>query len=278
MTSRNTNPRRVEGSPAPPNRGRSRWLIAKYRPVSLFSLRMTHATSKGGKTLVVPTPYAEKMALIDATFRAFPSQDPSRKAREIFDLVKWREVQFRPPRDCIVQNTFIKVLDHEREGESPFKQTIAYREFVFFPDSPGDSLSIALAAGGLSETEEADLVVLFAHVNNLGKRGSFWQFQEISRQEGDLPIGFTVPITEPEWRGLTSYGLVQSLDDFGPALCAADDGFDRVSTYGEGTIKLQEHRILVPTAIPYRRRSAARGFTWYERIEQHGTRFRGPQL
>jgi hypothetical protein len=61
--------------------------------------------------------------------------------------------------------------------------------------------------------------------------------------------------------------MVQELDDFGPPLCLADDGFDRVSTYGSGTIKLGEHRILVPTAIPYRRRSAARSFTWYERID-----------
>jgi hypothetical protein len=105
------------------------------------------------------------------------------------------------------------------------------------------------------------------HINSIGKRGSFWQFQETSRCEGELPVGFTVPVAEPLWRGVPHYGMVQELDDFGPPLCLADDGFDRVSTYGSGTIKLGEHRILVPTAIPYRRRSAARSFTWYERID-----------
>lgn len=257
----------LEGPSGPPDRGQSRWLVASYRPVSLFSLRMTHATSKGGKTLVVPTPYAVKMALIDASFRAFAAHDANRKAREIFELVKWREVRVKPPKLCIVQNTFIKILDHERDGDLPFKQTIAYREFVFFPDTPNDSLSIALAIGGMSEDGEKELAILFAHINSLGKRGSFWQFKEASRQEGELPVGFTVPVAEPVWRGITSYGMIQALDDFGVALCIAEDGFERVSTYGTETIKLQEHRILVPTAIPYRRKSAARSFTWYERID-----------
>ncbi len=272
-----------EGLSGPQDRGKGRWLIASYRPVSLFSLRMTHATSKGGKTLVVPTPYAVKMALVDASFRAFSTQDANRKAREIFDLVKWREVRVRPPKHCVVQNTFIKILDQkredkegkdkerkgdrERESDLPFKQTIAYREFVFFPDAPNDSLSIALAIGGMSEGDEIEMAILFAHINSLGKRGSFWQFEKASHQEGELPIGFTVPVAEPVWRGISSYGIIQALDDFGVGLCTANDGFERVSTYGSGTIKLQEHRILVPTAIPYRRKSAARNFTWYERTD-----------
>jgi len=249
------------------DRGKGRWLIASYRPVTLFSLRMTYATSKGGKTLVVPTPYAVKMALMDACFRAFAADVAPRKAVEIFNIVKWREVRVRPPKHCVVQNTFVKILDHEREGDLPFKQTIAYREFAFFPDLPGDGLLVAVAAGGLKDCEEPDLSRLFAHINSLGKRGSFWQFQEVKGHEGELPVGFTFPVSEPVWRGVTSYGMIQALDDFGSALCTAGDGFDRVSTYGTGTIKLEEHRVLVPTAIPYRRRSAARGFTWYERVD-----------
>lgn len=258
---------RAGGAPNSRELRKSRWLIARYRPVSLFSLRSTYATSKGGKTLVVPTPYAHKMALIDAAFRAFPSESANRKAREVFDIVKWREVRMKPPRHCIVQNTFVKVLDYNRDGPFPFKSTIAYREFAFFADDPADSMWVALAAGGLTAFEESNLSLLFAHINGFGKRGSFWQFQGVSQQEGDLPPGFTVPMGESVWRDVTSYGMVQMLDDFGPLLCQATDGFDRVSTYGAGTMKLKEHRILVPTAIPYRRRSAARNFTWYERID-----------
>ena len=42
-------------------------------------------------------------------------------------------------------------------------------------------------------------------------------------------------------------------------------GFDRISTYGSGSMTLGKHRILDLTAIPYRRRSAGRRFTWYQR-------------
>jgi hypothetical protein len=44
------------------------WIIAHYLPVSFFSLKPAVATSSGGKTLLVPTPYALKMAFIKAHF------------------------------------------------------------------------------------------------------------------------------------------------------------------------------------------------------------------
>src|SRR5260370_1106544 len=82
-----------------------RWLIAAYWPVSLFSLRMTHATSKGGKTLVGPTPYAVKMAILDACFRAYEGTKADEGARTVFEWIKGRAVRFRPPKHCIVNNT-----------------------------------------------------------------------------------------------------------------------------------------------------------------------------
>src|SRR2546423_15694515 len=95
----------------------TKWLIARYAPVSLFTLRSTYATSKGGKTLLVPTPYAVKMALIDACFRAFPAQDAEAAARNMFNLVKAEPVRIKPPEECIVQNTFLRVLQPARDAE-----------------------------------------------------------------------------------------------------------------------------------------------------------------
>ena len=45
-------------------------MVAKYLPTALFSLKTSQATSSVGRTLVVPTMYAIKMALVDAGFRA----------------------------------------------------------------------------------------------------------------------------------------------------------------------------------------------------------------
>jgi hypothetical protein len=246
------------------DRGGGRWLVAAYRPVSLFSLRMTHATSKGGKTLVVPTPYAVKMALLDACFRRFPPSEAADRARDVFEWLKRRRIRVRPPKHCVVNNTFMKVLDWSREPVSgPFKSTIVYREFAFFQ---GDDMLVALEASGLNDEERSILEQLFAHINSLGKRGGFWQFAGSEILNATPPFGFTVPRPEATLEQVASYAMTQALDDFGEGLCAAADGFDRVSTYGSGKVRLGEHRILTATAIPYRRRSSSRHFTWYQRV------------
>lgn len=243
-----------------PDPASPRWLLASYDPVSLFSLRMTHATSKGGKTLVVPTPYAVRMALIDACFRCYPAGDAPQRARVTFELIKRRRISVRPPEDCVVQNTFIKVLDQSRDPSGgPFRNTIVYREFVFYRGR----MEVAIWGAGLNSNDEADLARLFAHINGFGKRGGFWQYRDATMLDGELPCGFTVPRHEAGFAQASSYGLTHALDDFGEELCAAKDGFDRISTYGMGSVRLGEHRVLVPTAIPYRRHSAGRNFTWY---------------
>ncbi len=238
------------------------WLVAAFSPVTMFSLRMTHATSKGGKTLVVPTPYSIKMALLDVCFRRFPQGDALSMARNVFDWIKASPVRVRPPKHCVVNNTFVKILDWNRDGVDPFRQTIAYRELAFFG---GDDLLIAISAEDLREDQRQTLVELFAHINSLGKRGGFVQFNGAELCHGDLPDGFTAMRSELSTKQIMTYMLTQALDDFGPALCAAKDGFDRVSTYGSGTIKLGEHRLLKATAIPYAPKSSSRHFSWYVR-------------
>lgn len=247
----------------PEQRGQGRWLVVRYLPVSLFSLRLSYSTSKGGKTLLVPTPYVVKMALLDACFRRYGPKDALGRAREVFDLIKWREVRVRPPNHCVVQNTFMRVLDQSRDqDQGPFRRTIAYREFAFYHGE----LLVALAASGLTDTEQSLLVELFAHINSLGKRGSFWQYLGTEVREGPLPHGFTAKPGDKTSQQTTSHGTAQMLDDFGEALCSDKDGFDRVSTYGAGTVKIGEHRVLLLTEVPYLRRSASRGFTWYQRV------------
>src|SRR5579883_591534 len=200
----------------PVDRGRGRWLRARYSPVTLFSLRMTHATSKGGKTLVVPTPYAIKMALIEASFRYWSGDEAEVRAREVFDWIKWREIRILPPTQCVVQNTFLKILDHERDDPThPFKSTIAYREFVYHHGH----LEIAIAAAGLTEDQLVTFSRLFACINTLGKRGSFWQFHQVEMHDGELPSAFILDRTKVSPERLPSYLMTQALDDFGDALC-----------------------------------------------------------
>ncbi|MFZ5646392.1 MAG: hypothetical protein ACOY30_02110, partial [Bacillota bacterium] len=120
----------------------AKWLILEYQPTTLFSLRMTHATSSGGKTLLVPTPYAFKVAMVDAAIRA----ESINLGRQVFEWIKDKAVLFSPPERAVVTNTFVKILrkteiknldkDPEKAemqrsflASNPFQSTIAYREY-----------------------------------------------------------------------------------------------------------------------------------------------------
>lgn len=280
--------KRTSKTPATPNvvQGGSKWLAVHYAPVSLFSLRSTLSTSKGGKTLVIPTPYSIKLALIDACFRFSSADEKDGVARALFDSVKAKKIRIRPPQHCVVQNTFVKIRQAERAlskknlaGDANdedvddsvdtekgsvrgmYTSTIAYREMVYY----SGEMTIAIEAGELSP-EACELIKLAAvHVNHFGKRGSFFQYQHTEEWEA-LPLGFTIadrdtPIEIPR----DTYGMSQFLDDFGPELVKAKDGFERISTYHHKAITMGKHRILVQTLVPYRQAQATRNFTRYER-------------
>lgn len=245
---------------------KSRWLILSYLPVSLFSLRMTHATNKGGKTLLVPTPYAFKMTLIDACFRVFGENEAESKARQVFDFIKSCEIRFNPPDTCIVQNTFIKIRQEERDAPKGFYvPTIAYREFCFYY---GGELKVAVEITGLNDDQIDILQKLGEHINCIGKRGSFWQYKDSTILDGELPKEYTHPYIENnESRGADHSYWTQYLDDFGKALFTAKDGFDRINTYGSGKITLGEHRVLVKSIIPYTFVKSSKHFTIYKKTE-----------
>lgn len=252
--------RAADAAPSSGSSFDSQWLWLRYTPVSLFSLRSTYSTNKGGKTLLLPTPYSIKMALIDATFRMSSAATGDQPARNLFDAIKWRLIRIRPPTECVVQNTFVKIRQAERGAESgQYVPTIAYRELVYFS---GD-LEIAIEAGEWSEDVIDSVRGAAMHVNYFGKRGSFVQFQsaEVVRS---LPDGFTLPdgAVVSEFP-INVYGVTQFLDDFGPELCTDNEGFERISTFHDKDIELDKHRVLVSTLIPYRRVKATRSFTRY---------------
>ena len=239
------------------------WLTVTYRPTSLFSLRMTHATSKGGKTLLVPTPYAFKVALIDACFRMFATSEAPGRARQVFDLVKGRAVRFRPPRYCVVQNTFIKIKQEERGSpKGIYASTIAYREYVHYEGL----LEVAVSVAGIEDEQVQTIAALATRINYLGKRGSFLQFIGFEVRHDPLPRGFTCPESEADLVN-GGYGATHYLDEFGQALVDDTDGFERVNSYGSKPSALGKYRVLVPTMLPYRYRTSSRHFTCFELID-----------
>ncbi|MDI6908118.1 MAG: hypothetical protein QMC81_11620 [Thermoanaerobacterales bacterium] len=239
------------------------WLILRYLPTAMFSVRMTYATNKGGKTLLVPTPYAVKLALVDACFRAFGANKAEARAKQVYELIKGRPVRIGPPRHCVVQNTFIKIKQEERGApRGIYAPTIAYREFCYYDGE----LRVALGAGGMSDQDVRDLTEIAARVNYFGKRGSFMQFMGAKFHHGELPRGFTCPESEADIVN-GGYRSMHHLDDFGQALIQDPHGFDRINSYGTKPSSLGSYRVLVPTMLPYRYMSSGKHFTHYQLVE-----------
>src|SRR5260370_8091406 len=91
------------------------WTVARYLPVAPFSLKPAAATSSGGKTLLAPTPYAIKMALLDAAIRTRGIEEGERLLPFLRDL----SIAVALPDDLLVIKGFTKIqppLNHKTDN------------------------------------------------------------------------------------------------------------------------------------------------------------------
>ncbi|MGB1288831.1 MAG: hypothetical protein ACPG7F_20025, partial [Aggregatilineales bacterium] len=230
------------------------WMIAMYRATSLFSLKPATATASGGRTLLVPTPYAIKMALLDVMCRLI-GQAAAGAAWD--DWLGQVDIALRPAQAVVVNNTFIRILRPPKKAKpgQPFQRTIAYREYA---QLAGD-FGIALL---LSDDAPDDVVALaqraFVHVNYLGKRGGFVQLQAVPQQMPALPDDF-LQIGDTLKDGFALDAVLTQLDDTGEKAT-----FEVVNIYNRSKrITSGKHRVLHHVALPYERVKSSRGYTHY---------------
>lgn len=227
------------------------WLLADFKSTAPFSLRASMTTSSGGKTNLVPSMYAVKLALVDAAFRA--GEDGER----VFSMIRGLRIRFRPPEWAVVNNSFIKILREPKNKKAgpAFISSVTYREFVFYA---GD-LTVALETRSLVQEDCALLHRLLWHIHYLGKRGGFLQIISV-RTAGALDSGFTFVPGDAE-RETGDRMIIQYLDDIGPGAT-----FAAVNTFSVEKARLNRDRILVPVGLPYTQVASSRGYTLYRRI------------
>ncbi|MDI3462621.1 MAG: hypothetical protein OJF50_001442 [Nitrospira sp.] len=232
--------------------GPGRWLIAEYQPTALFSLKLSLATSSVGKTLVVPTPYSIKMAFVDAGFRAGLSDAD---CRDLLRSLVGVEIRIAPPRAACITHTFLKVRQEPKTPDPlrPYIDSIAYRELAHHQGNWRWAFDLA----GGDETLATRLVNIAAHVNYVGKRGSFVQFLGISRST-ELGPEFTQPIQNQESWQPPSRMHILPLDDFGPK---AD--METLSSFTSKRPIRDKHRRFVRTIIPIGLVNTGPGFSEY---------------
>lgn len=224
------------------------WLCCDYRPTTLFSLKTSLATSSGGKSNLVPTMYAVKLALVGAALES-GDDGPS-----VFEMIRRVPIRFRPPRRVVVSNTLVRVLREARSGEGVYGRTVGFREYCYFS---GD-LRVAFELDSAPSGTEGMLHRLLPLVSYLGKRGSFVQY--VGRELLDeLGAGFGY-VAGDRIPGVPGSGVLQYLDDVGPGATYA-----AINTYDESAARLGRDRVLVPVLLPYRQEGSSRGYTSYVR-------------
>ncbi len=239
----------IAGVPGP-----GRWLMAEFTATALFSLKISSATSSVGKTLVIPTPYSIKMALVDGAFRAGLSDI---ECAELLHALAEMEVRIAPSAEAVVTHTFVKVRQESRDGDPtrPYTPTIAYREVAHL----GRSCIWAFDLAAADDATIVRLPELLPHISYIGKRGSFVRFVRLYRSSTVGPE-YTQPVTRAGSWSPPSRGHIVPLDDFG-----ADADLETLSSFTKARPKKDRHRRFIETIVPIGIVNTGPGFTHYSR-------------
>jgi hypothetical protein len=236
------------------------WLIAEYKPVTLFSFRSGLATSSGAKTLFLPPPFAIRTALLDAAIRT----EGLGEGPEAFAWIKGLSIAVRPPERVVVTNLFAKILKPTRKEETDeaMDRTIAFREYAYLDGT----FELAFE---VTEERAEQLQTLLVQVNYFGKRGSFFQLLRRPEPVDTLPKGFVamdgVYLQGAHVRGQIAAfapGIIQAMDDWGETLT-----FAKVNIYTEEKIVVGQDRVRKSVILPYRLVRSSKGFSYYERLD-----------
>lgn len=231
------------------------WLIAEYEAVTLFSLKLSTATSSGGKTLLVPTPYALKMALLDSACRTLGV----RQAESLWEEIRDLHVAIRPAPKVVVTNLFQRILkpfkNPPKEGTpdsfGPFQRTIGYREYAQLVGSMAVALEV-------SEASKETFVNLLLNINYFGKRGGFMQLVKTPQIVEELSSQFVDATLQQI--SFSIFGTLQVLDD-----CAPELTFERANIYSGKKLK-DGDRIRRNVILPYRMTRSSKSFSLYEYV------------
>jgi hypothetical protein len=236
------------------------WLVVRYQPTTLFSLRYSLATTTGAKSLLVPSPYTIKMALVVAAIR----WQGVEFAKEVFPILRdLSPIRIRPSEHAIVNRCFLKYqkLREDKTAKSKrgedyeppvgFQSTVGFHEYVHLQGE----LSIALPV--LDEVQSRHLLQLAVRVNYFGKRGSFVQYAGFEHIQ-DLPQFFSVSLSAAAEQS----GILQPLDDMAPTLT-----FDQVDVTSDIRM-VSGDRPSSPVLLPYRVNKTASTYAAYILLEE----------
>lgn len=230
-----------------------------YRPTTLFSLKSSSATNSGAKSLLLPSPYAIKMAVLNQAITVGNElENLSTKKSKEFGYVRDAKIEYYIPDNShfCVNNSFVKILKQKEdkrskkqreEGvqfESGFFETVSFREYIY--------LSKYLEIVFDVENEEAKLFLkkYLNKINYFGKKGCFFQFINYSDTPNHANVKeFDVENFVP--------GIIEEYDDFYPK-----STFEEVNNYSNKRAK----RLSIIMSLPLKNIGSSKSYTYYKSI------------
>jgi CRISPR-associated protein Cas5 subtype I-A len=216
---------------------------AIFQPTTLFSLKESNSTNKGAKSLLLPSPYSIKMAILNQaiTIGGDLTKLETKKSKE-FEKIRDAKISFFIPKNTnfCVNNSFVKIQEPVREG-SGFKPTISFREYVYISDN------IEIIFEVESEDAKIYLQKYLYKINYFGKRGCFFQFVDFNETPSESNVKpFDVR------NGVV--GVLQSYDDFDEK-----STFDDVNSFSKSIPKRKKQILVLPLSIE----SSSKNFTLF---------------
>ena len=259
------------------------WWTTTYEPVSLISLKVATATSTGGTSLLLPTPFAFKMAILNVVIQTEGVQ----RGKQLWPVIRDGRMAILGPAQIAVNNTFTKILKLSRDKPSPdpdtgilevMSRTIGFREYVQWQGEiriafePGGEDDIDWTQRGThrqqqqfqfepGDNEGINWAQVTTQIHYLGKRGGFIQATGEFQVTEELPVKFTLLNDEQHNERFPLDGTLQVMDDCGNKL-----SFEEIDIYSNKNIRLGIGRIRRSVILPYRLARSSRGYTLYERF------------
>lgn len=242
----------------------NRWLTVSYKPVSLFSLKRSDATSMAARSNLVPTPYAIKMALLKRLIEAEGAEhcsDFDRWIERQFTWIKPLEIYILPPEHLVVNRNGYKLRYYDQIADkeyrkannkeappiSPMQGGFVFREWVHLDGE------LKICCGSADRPVNLEILEsLFAQINYFGKRSCFFQY---------LPKDSEKTAEKPQEFQASQTFTFQPMDDVGEKTT-----FSKINPYSTETAKLDKDRVIKPGFLPLRLVASSARYDFYERL------------
>lgn len=225
---------------------------AIFQPTTLFSLKESNSTNSGAKSVLLPSAYAIKMALlnqiitledVDLVEDVKKANDKFANVSKYFKFIRELKIDYHISNDnaFVVNNSFVKILKPERDNPG-FQRTVSFREYVYIKGN----LEIIFTT---KSEDQAHFLKQYVHkINYFGKRGSFFQFIEY-KSESNEP---NVKIFDSKGLGA---GILQSYDNFDESVT-----FEQVNNYSSSPTKRKQEIKVIPVSLV----GTSKGFSIYK--------------